>query len=132
MKTNIHVLTPDPLPATTEDLIAAFKLKAGLNLNDVVQDAIEQLYDKGLQPFLAATHDSQAVEGSLSADNVMAAEMLRTWARKNGKTLLANEKLGVIVLAMGVVCRRFGIDRKTRRNTVAGSVVHTNGRSNDE
>jgi hypothetical protein len=62
------------------------------------------------------------VEGSLAADNIMAAEMIRDKAKAAGSEL-ASEKLATISKALGVVQRRYGFSRKERRNMVRGEIV---------
>jgi hypothetical protein len=69
-------------------------------------------------------YDEQAVEGSLAADNVMAATMIREYAKKVDEDhALANEKLATISKALGVVLRRYEISRKERRNMIHGETV---------
>ena len=78
---------------------------------------------------LRATYDAQAVEGSLAADNILAAMMIREKAKEICSTEVANEKLAIINMALGVVLRRYKQSRKQRRNIVGGEQVPT---ENDE
>jgi hypothetical protein len=110
-----------PLPAKISDWVR--KIKTDRTLNDLVEEIHRDLVpnDKYLA-LLRAVHDEQAVEGSLSADNLMAAHMIREAAEKRGSSV-ANEKLSTINKALGVVLRRYGADRKTRRQMVDGEIV---------
>jgi len=63
-----------------------------------------------------------AAEGSLAADNIGAAIMIRDNARELGLPL-GDEKWATISKALGVVLRRYGLSRKERKNTVNGEVV---------
>lgn len=97
-----------------------------LSLNDLVEQAHLSLYhtSQDYRAFLYAVYDEQAVEGSLSADNVMAAEKLRDFAREHDDLVdLAKEKLATISKALGVVLRRYKSDRKSRKNMLGGNVI---------
>jgi hypothetical protein len=116
---------PRPLPTTTSDLMAQRKGNAKRTLNDMVEELHLGLFeDEKYRGYLWATYDEQAKEGSLSADNVMAAMMLRERAKKMDSPV-ALEKLATISKALGVVLKRYGETRKERRNTVGGEYVRT-------
>src|SRR5262245_30610393 len=111
-----------PLPTKLEDWQR--KLKAERTLNDLVEDVHRMLCeDEDYLDLLKAIYDEQAVEGSLGADNVMAAQMIRNRAKKIDGSEVANEKLATISKALGVVLRRYGASRKERRQTVHGEIV---------
>ena len=115
---------PPALPETVDGFIAHRKLKAKRTLNDHVEDAYLRLVEnEKFQAFIFAVYDEQAVEGSLAADNIMAAEMIRDKAKAAGSSELASEKLATISKALGVVQRRYGFSRKERRNMVRGKIV---------
>ena len=82
--------------------------------------------DKDYIDLLTAIYDEQAVEGSLSADNVMAAQMIRERANKIDGSEVKDEKLATISKSLGVVLRRYGASRKERRQTVHGEIVPDN------
>lgn len=93
-------------------------------LNDLVEEMhLSLCEDEKYQSLLYAVHDSQAVEGSQAADNFAAASMIREKAKAKGSVVLMREKLHTINLALGVVLRRYGQDRKTRRNMIGGEIV---------
>ena len=94
-------------------------------LNDLVEDVHLALVDKSQQyvKYLDAVHDEQAVEGSLAADNIMAAQMIREEAKNRNMPRLAEAKLATIVKGMGVVLRRYHMSRQERRNMIGGEVV---------
>lgn len=112
------------LPTSVDKFLALRKLKAKRTLNDQIEDVHLHLIEvDGYVSYLNAVYDEQAVEGSLSADNVMAAMMLREKAVEMGNSELGKEKLASISKALGVVLRRYGLSRKERRNMVDGEVV---------
>jgi hypothetical protein len=101
--------------------------KAERTLNDLVEDIHRILVneDAKYRSYLRAVYDAHAVEGSLAADNVLAAMIIRQKAKDIGSTEVENEKLAVINLALGVVLRRYHSSRKQRRNMVGGEEVPT-------
>jgi hypothetical protein len=113
-----------PLPTSRGKLVVLRKLKAKLKpLNDQVEEVFELLIENDtFNRYLQAVYDEQAVEGSLAADNIGAAIMIRDKARELGLPL-ADEKWATISKALGVVLRRYGLSRKERKNTVNGEVV---------
>ena len=119
-----------PLPKTREELTAARKVAPIRSLNDAIDDLVVELWgDPDYQKLIEATYDEQAVEGSLAADNILAAKMLRDVAISKGLTLISRQKLATISKAHGVVLRRYAASRKERRFTVHGTMVtpDTNG-----
>lgn len=117
----IYRADPPALPAKIEDWER--KIKGERSLNDLVEDIHRKLVENPqYRKLLHAVWDSQAVEGSLSADNTMAALMIREQA-KDDESEVADEKLATISQALGVVLRRYSASRKERRRTVAGEVV---------
>jgi hypothetical protein len=100
-------------------------IKVERTLNDLVEDLHRILVneDAKYRAYLRAVYDAHAVEGSLAADNVLAAMIIREKAKEIGSTDVATEKLAIINLALGVVLRRYHASRKQRRNMVAGEEV---------
>lgn len=94
------------------------------NLNDLVDEIHRQLTenDPAYRRLLWAVYDEQAVEGSLATDNIMAAKMIRDRAKQIDSEI-KDEKLHTIVMALGIVLRRYGQSRKERRLMVAGERV---------
>lgn len=122
-----HLRTAPPLPTNTAAHLAHRKLKSKRTLNDLVEDVhLSLVEDATYVGYLNAVWDEQAIEGSLSADNLMAAQMIRTRAVKQGGDL-ATEKLATIAKALGIVLRRYEWSRKERRNMVDGEIVGENG-----
>jgi hypothetical protein len=83
---------------------------------------IEQVHlvlveDDSYLALLDAVYNSQAVEGSLADDDIMAAKMIRDKAYKLGNAEVARQKLASIVKALRVVLRRYGASRKQRRES---------------
>jgi len=113
-----------PLPEKIEDWER--QIKAERTLNDLVEDIHRALVNENpkYRAYLRATYDEHAVEGSLSADNTLAAMIIRDRAKDSEVYAeVAQEKLAIINMALGVVLRRYGASRKQRRNTVGGKIV---------
>jgi hypothetical protein len=112
---------PPALPADILDWHRAIKVER--TLNDLVEDIHRVLVDDDkYRALLRAVYDEQAVEGSLSADNTLAAMMIRERALKTDSEV-GHEKLATISKALGTVLRRYKASRKQRRNMVAGEEV---------
>ena len=104
------------LPLTVHALMEQRKSKNQRTLNDHVEALHLSLYeDEEYQQFIEAVYSEQAVEGSLIADDLEAARMIRDKARSIGDMTVGKQKLATLVKAMNVVLRRFGISRKERR-----------------
>jgi hypothetical protein len=122
---------PTPLPARLEDWKRNIKIDR--TLNDHVEDvhcALLSSEDDGdrYRALLDAVYDEDAVEGSLSVDNALAAQMIRNYAvDQNPKHPLAGKKIATISKALGVVLRRYSMSRSERRNMIGGVVVPGNG-----
>jgi hypothetical protein len=113
---------PAPLPARAEDWHR--QIKAERTLNDLVEDIHNMLREDGdYLRYLYAVYDEQAVEGSLSADNLELAAMIRDKAKQLGNTEIASQKKATLVKALNVVTKRYGQSRKQRRNRIGGEVV---------
>lgn len=120
-------LQPPALPEKMEDWVRV--IKAERTLNDLVEDIHRVLVPESAdyRKYLRAVHDAHAVTGSLSFDNCKACEMIQAKAVELGIPDVAEEKLAVINLALGVVLRRYKASRKQRRNTLHGQEVTENG-----
>jgi DNA replicative helicase MCM subunit Mcm2 (Cdc46/Mcm family) len=123
-----------PFPRTQSQMLALRRIKARKSINDLFEDAYlvmietDDIYIR----LLDAIYDSQAVEGSLSIDNVKAAERVRNYAIEHNIAALKDEKLATLVKVQGVVVRRYGMDRKHRRQTIGGEVVSNGNDGNDD
>jgi hypothetical protein len=118
-----------PLPANIDDWTRHIKTER--TLNDLVEDLHRVLVGESetYRDLLRATYDAHAVEGSLSMDNALVAMMIREKAKQTSSEV-ADEKLAVINLALGVVLRRYRASRKQRRNTVGGQEVPNDNDNN--
>jgi hypothetical protein len=105
-----------PLPATQADLLAGYKLKRRRNINDLVEEIVVKLWDNDQQfmKLIEPIYDSQAIEGSLAEDDVMAALIIRDVAKRDKHVEVAGQNVHTIKLAMRVVLRRFGVSRPER------------------
>lgn len=112
----IQLRVAQQLPQTRDDLLAQYKLKRKKNINDLVEAIVVKLWDVDEQfmKYVAAIYDSEAVEGSMVEDDIMAAQLIREMAKKENNHEVARHNLHTIKLAMRVALRRFGVDRPTR------------------
>jgi hypothetical protein len=119
---------PPPLPVASKDWKRFTKTQR--TLNDHVEEVHKALLDSDqgeqYRAFLFAVYDEQAVEGSLAADNVLSAKMIREWAEKEENQELTREKPATIAKALGVVLRRYHESRKERRQMVDGEIIEGN------
>jgi hypothetical protein len=120
---------PPALPATTADMLGQRKTELRRTLNDHVETLHLRLYENAdYQRLLDAVYDEDAVEGSLAADNILAAQMIRdTAAAGNADLYVAEKKLATISKALSVVLRRYGMSRKERARMINGESVEANG-----
>jgi hypothetical protein len=123
-----------PRPANLPAKITEWErfIKQERTLNDLVEDIHRMLWDESedYRNFLEAVYDEDAVEGSLSADNTMAAMMIRDKA-KTQTSEVGTKKLATISKALNVVMRRYHADRKRRRNTIGGEFVPPDSQGSD-
>lgn len=113
-----------PLPATREEMLSQRKVASKVTLNDLVEEIHDKLYENPeYQALIFGVWDSEAVEGSLAADNYKASNMIREWAREHGNTVVASKNWATLSKSLGVVLRRFELDRRTRRHMVDGEIV---------
>lgn len=134
-----RALAPPPLPNSRQELDRSRRTRRTLTLNDMFEVVYRVLMDvdgaqsdgdraqrDSYRKYVLAVYDSQAVEGSLSIDNVKAAEIVREYARASNLPEVADLKdqnLATLVKVQGVVLRRYGQDRKSRRLMLGGEVV---------
>lgn len=118
---NFTALRPIPaaLPATRADLIR--KSASKQNLNDMVETIVLTLWnDDTFQSYIEPVWNEQSVEGTLYADDIQAAGMIRDQAKKDNNPAVANQKLAVLAKVLtNVVLRRYGISRNERRQAIA-------------
>lgn len=116
MNADVILKVAPPLPASRQELLAGYKLKRRRTINDRVEEVIVKLWDVNEQfmKLVTAIYDSEAVEGSLEDDDMMAAIVIRDYAKKEGHVEVADQKVHTIKLAMRVGLRRFGVSRPER------------------
>lgn len=111
------------LPATAADLTR--KSLRSMTLNDHVEPVFLKLFDEGDNPvfhqYLAAVSNADSVEGSVFADDILAAQMIRDAAPE--KSPIKAARLVAIRNALNVVLRRYGISRNERRYQLGGEIV---------
>lgn len=120
-----HVEAP-PLPEKIEDWERF--LKTQRTLNDEVEALHRPLVGESpeYRRLLRAVYDEQAVEGSLAADNLEAARMIREKAKTIDGNEVADEKLATIAKSLNIVLRRYHSSRRERRNTLEGTIIPDN------
>lgn len=113
------------LPLTAEEL-QRVSLRSR-TINDHVEDVFLRLYDDDLEfkAFLEAVGNEDSVEGSLRADDYVAAQMIRE-AASDGSPI-KTKNLEAIRKALNVVLRRYQISRRERRNRLGGETVAIKG-----
>jgi hypothetical protein len=90
-------------------------------LNDAVAATHHALWaDLTYRRLLDAVDDADALEGSLAADDFVAATMIRDYARRQGDDQLGGKKLAVVVKALHAVLRHYGLSREQRAATIGG------------
>jgi hypothetical protein len=115
-------LTENPLPpsdAPDDALNHIDRLLKPKTLTDHVEELHITLVQMSAEyrTLLEAVSDVQAVEGSLMADDIMAALMIRNLAMDGGIDEVSREPLAVIRTALKVVLRRYGASRNQRRRS---------------
>ena len=114
----------EKLPTNVEDFRERREIASARTLNDIVDEIVLTLYrNEKFRRFLDAVYDEQAVEGSLAADNIMAATMIRDEAKRLSRPEAADQKLATLSKSHGVVLRRYKATRKARRDMIGGKVV---------
>lgn len=109
------------LPATREQLLAQRKIKRSSSLTDLVDVIFVEMWpEHRFRACNEAVWNEHTVEGSLVDDEVLAAQMIRDYAKKKSMDSVAEAKTADIRRALKVAKRRNGVDRKTRLN---GSVA---------
>jgi hypothetical protein len=105
-------------------MLAQRKPMVGRTLNDYVEDIHVKLWPNATyQKLLEAVYDEDAVEGSLAADNLEAAGMIRAMALKDEILQVSGRKKVTISKALGVVLRRYHMSRNERAVTLGGQPV---------
>jgi len=113
-----------PLKAPVPRIVEEWVRKSTRTLNDAVESYhIKLLGDPEYCRFLDATVDSEAVEGSLSADNYRAADALKKSALAAGDDFVGKSNLASITKALSVVLKYYNMSRKQRRNMIGGKSV---------
>lgn len=104
------------LPQTRDGLLAQYKLKRKRSINDLVEEVIVKLWDndENFMKYIDAIYDSQAVEGSMDDDDVMAALIIRDTAKRDKHVEVSDQNVHTIKLAMRVALRRFDVARGQR------------------
>lgn len=108
------------LPPSVEGLMACRKIPPKTTLNDNVERIVLNLWeDVTFQKLIDATYHEQTVEGSIIADDLEAARMIRGFSTQEENAAefkyVASQKLDTIRKSMNVVLRRYHMSRKERR-----------------
>jgi hypothetical protein len=91
---------------------------------DSLNDRVDAIYgvlieDDRYRALIGARSNAESVEGSLSDDTIVAANMVRNHAKKTADTAVAGQKLHTIVKALNVVKRRYGHGSASRPRRIA-------------
>lgn len=115
-----------PVPRKMADWVR--KTEFHRTINDLVEEihlVLVMSSDDTYRKFLDAVYDEQAIEGSLAADNIEAARLIRDEAKKRNVIRIADSKLATIVKALNIALRRYGESRNERRNRIGGEIIET-------
>jgi hypothetical protein len=116
-----------PLPQNRASLIAQRKTPLERTLNDRVEQYHLNLWDdKQYRRFLDATSDEDTAEGSLAADNLEAANMIRMAALNANDDYVGTKKKATLVKSLNVVLRRYRISRQERAIRLGDETFPTN------
>lgn len=107
-----------PIPQSRTELLAGKKTVLP-NLNTEVDIIHLILYDDPeYRKFFIAIYNQQAIEGHIKLDDGEAAGMIRDHAKEIGNDFVAQQTKNSIIKALHVVAKRYGIDRKSRRELI--------------
>jgi len=122
---NIPKLRPEPppLPVKAQDVISQGRFNRSLNdeifyIHPSLMESNEKYRD-----YLYAIWPEGAVEGDLTIDDTMAAMIIRDYGRTHGISRIANSNLAAIRHSLRVVCKRYAMSRKERREMVGSETV---------
>lgn len=105
-----------PLPSNTMELIQSRKSEKVKLLHDEIELIHLKLFEKqAYKDLLDAVYPEDAKEGSLIADDFELARMIRDYAQSSNNAYVSSKKLDTIRKSLGVVLRRYDMDRKSRR-----------------
>jgi hypothetical protein len=117
--------TPPPLPATPEEMEALRSLQKEKPLREHIEPIVLKLIsDEDYKKLIWAIYPEQCVEGSFDADDVMAAQMIRLYAKDNSIPEVASQKLSAIDKSHRQALRKFHLTRDQRRDMAQEPVIH--------
>lgn len=121
MNNPIHFPKPSPLPATLSAVHDA--RRAWFTHNDWVREIYDKLWEdpehgKEFRELLDAVYKWDTVEGSFGADDLLAAIMIRNYAKQHDVPIVQDMKLMSIKTSLNYVMRKSGHSRKQRRDMV--------------
>lgn len=115
------------LPTSKGELVAGKVLKLD-NIHDHVEPLFINLWDEEeFRQYFNGVYDSDCAEGSIKADEHMAAMRVRESAIEAGDHFLAKKNIATIVKSLHVVMNRFGLNRSQRRQMVGDQRIPTMG-----
>lgn len=116
----MNSITKIELPATRTELLMQSEPMRPRDLFYAVWDIHLWLYEKPeYQQYLDAYTKDQAAEGSIAADEFMAANMVREYAEEHSIFSVQSAKLHDIVKALRRAMKKGNIARKQRRELAA-------------
>jgi hypothetical protein len=114
MSKHRDIFAAPELPNSVSDWIR--KTKAKRSINDLVEDVHLLLAENAeYKRYMTAIFAEQSQEGSLYADDLELARMIRAKAEEMGNAELANEKKSTIAKALNIVLGRYELTRTQRR-----------------
>lgn len=127
---NVAKFKPGSLPATLQDVLGGVEVPPR-PLADAVQDIYFKLYeDPTFQEYRKALYREECAEGSFQDDDALSAKMIKDAAKQTGTPTynpqVAELKNSIIRRLIGVVERRWKIDRKHRKSIAEGYEIDEN------
>lgn len=105
------------LPANVTELLAQRVVKRTVTLLDEVEQAMTELFgEEQFKQYREALDNDNTVEGSVFADDICAAQMIRKKAEEMGLRQIAEADLTTISQKLRAAERRFNASRRQRKN----------------
>ena len=105
------------LPANVTELLAQRVVKRTVTLLDEVEQAMTELFnEEQFKRYREALDNDSTVEGSVFADDICAAQMIRKKGDEMGLRQIGDADLTAISQKLRAAERRFNASRRQRRN----------------
>lgn len=105
------------IPRSATQMAALRKVQRRRSINSLFEDLYLVLIDtdEKYAQHLESIHDSEAIQGSVRVDRMIAAQIAQSKAIKDGLPVLQDQNLTTFIKCQNDILRIYGLDRKTRR-----------------